>query len=483
MRGLYVHNVLKIAGGALFGDRSFLNKEIEQADTDSRKLSENGLFFAIKGKKVDSHRFIEQMMNEKKIVCAVGEDCAENVFSDVSNINGIYIRVSDVYLALRQVACFYRSLIGTKIVGVTGSVGKTGTKEMIAAVLASKYNVHKTSGNYNNEIGVPLTVFGIEPWHNIAVVEMGISDFLEMGRLAQIVKPDIMVITNIGNCHLEKLIDRNGVLRAKTEVFDYMSPDGKIILNADDDKLLTISDIGVIDKNNEIVFIKPCFYGISNKSDADIYSENIVINDDGTVSFEMIYAKVSHKVNLNFIGEHNVYNAMAAALVGLICDIDIETIISGFSNVSVLSGRANMLTLENNIRLIDDCYNASPMSMKSALKSLSSMNGESSHKLAVIGDMLELGDMSNIIHKEIGEFIVDHTDIKRVIFIGKQMKNAFEAAKISDTCCEYFENTADFIKMSEAHIKENDIVLIKASHSMGFDMIKERIISKYKVIG
>ncbi len=483
MRYLYVHNVVKITGGALFGDRSFLNKEIEQADIDSRRLSKNGLFFAIKGERIDSHKFIENMMNEEKVICAIGTDSVENVFSDISGINGLYIRVSDVYSALRQVACFYRSLMGTKIVGVTGSVGKTGTKEMIAAVLASKYNVHKTVGNYNNEIGVPLTIFGIEPCHNIAVVEMGISDFLEMGRLSQIVKPDIMVITNIGNCHLEKLIDRNGVLRAKTEVFDYMSPDGKIILNADDDKLLTISDIGVIDKNNEIVFIKPCFYGISNKSDADIYSENIVINDDGTVSFEMIYAKVSHKVNLNFIGEHNVYNAMAAALVGLICDIDIETIISGFSNVSILTGRANMLMLENNIRLIDDCYNASPMSMKSALKSLSSMKGDGCRKIAVIGDMLELGDMSDIIHKEIGEFIVGHTDIKRAIFIGEQMKNAFEAATISDICCEYFENTADFIKMSEAHIKENDIVLIKASHSMGFDMIKETIISKYKVIG
>ena len=154
MRYLYVHNVVKITGGALFGDRSFLNKEIEQADIDSRRLSKNGLFFAIKGERVDSHKFIESMMNEDKVICAIGTDSAENVFSDVSNINGIYIRVSDVYLALRQVACFYRSLMGTKIVGVTGSVGKTGTKEMIAAVLASKYNVHKTVGNYNNEIGV-----------------------------------------------------------------------------------------------------------------------------------------------------------------------------------------------------------------------------------------------------------------------------------------------------------------------------------------
>ncbi len=482
MKGLYVHDVLKVTGGALFGDRSFLNKEIKQADTDSRKLFKNALFFAIKGERVDPHDFIEEMLKEGKAICAIGEACVETVFSDISKINGLYIRVADVCLALRQVACFYRQIVGTKIVGITGSVGKTGTKEMVAAILASKYNVHKTVGNYNNEIGVPLTIFGIEPWHNISVVEMGISDFLEMGRLAQIVRPDIMVITNIGNCHLEKLVDRDGVLRAKTEGLDYMASDGKIVLNADDEKLLTLQDIAVTDENNKIAFIKPSFYGILNKDKACIYSENVVINDNGSPSFEMIYNNRRHKVNLSLIGEHNVYNAMAGALVGLMCDIDIETIIKSFSNVAVLAGRANMQMLEKNIRLIDDCYNANPESMMSALKSLSAMRGDSCKKLAVIGAMLELGEASCTLHREVGEFIVNHTAIKRAVFVGKQMKNVFETVSKSGIWCKYFENTSDLMNVIDSYIEENDIVLLKASNSMSFKLIKEKIISKYKAI-
>lgn len=480
MQGLYVHNILKITGGALFGDRSFLNKEISCADTDSRRISENGLFFAIKGERVDSHIFIEELMNDGRVICAVGENEVDSVFSDASKINGVYIRVADVYLALRQIAAFYRELVGIKIVGVTGSVGKTGTKEMIAAVLAAKYNVHKTTGNYNNEIGVPLTIFGIKKEHDIAVIEMGISDFLEMGRLSYMVKPDIMVITNIGSCHLEKLGDRWGVLRAKTESLDYISPDGKIILNADDDMLSTVTNTSVVNSNNAIVTINPEFYGILNKDRAFIYAEDIVINDAGTLGFNLIYDNQKYKVNLSLIGEHNVYNAMAAALVGLECDIDMATIADSLSSVAALAGRANMLALKNNVRLIDDCYNANPESMKAALKSLSVMKCDSNKKLAIIGDMLELGKESTLRHREIGEFIINNTDIKRVIFIGEHMKEAFLTVEKSDIISFSFNSVDDLTGSINEYISDGDVVLLKASHSMSFALLKDKLLNILK---
>ena len=214
--------------------------------TDSRKAGEGSLFAAIKGARVDGHRFIPAVA-EQGAVCVL---CEEKPDTDIA-----YIKVESTLVALKGIAEYYRSLFTIPFIGITGSVGKTSTKEFISAVLAQKYNVHKTGGNFNNELGVPITLFGLEEEHEVAVIEMGISGFGEMTRLSKMVRPDICVITNIGYCHLENLGDRDGVLRAKTEMFEYLKKDGVIILCHDDDKLRTVTDYHGI---------RPIFYGTGN---------------------------------------------------------------------------------------------------------------------------------------------------------------------------------------------------------------------------
>lgn len=475
MKGLFIHEVLKVVAGVCFGDRNYLVREIEEADTDSRKLLKNGLFFAIKGNKVDSHIFIKDLFKENKIICAIGEASHQEVFgTKYEQIDGIYIQVRNVYMALLEVAKLYRSLLKVKIIGITGSVGKTGTKEMIATVLSRKYKVHKTEGNYNNEIGVPLTIFGIEPKHDIAVIEMGINGFLQMSTLAAVVRPDIMVMTNIGHCHLEQLIDRDGVFKAKCEALDYLMPNGNLVLNLDDDKLSELHEWNIVGKENKLEKITPISFAIKNQK-VNILAREITLSDDGCAAFLVDRDREVIRISLNLIGVHHIYNALAAIAVAELFDIDNSDIIEGLERTGALSGRADLYHLSDGIRLIDDCYNANPDSMRAALSTLSEMKGE--NKIAIIGDMLELGENSEAEHREIAKFIVAKTDIRRLCFVGKQMLSAYLFIKENkDIESKYFDDIEDLNKTITSEIKNNDIILIKASHSMNFDKIKEHLI-------
>ena len=252
MKPLKLSDIASACGGKLHGDKDAFIKNIV---TDSRQADKNSLFAAIKGEKVDGHDFIEQT-KAKGAVCVLCEKAPQ------AEIN--YILVDSTLTALKKIAKYYRSLFSIPFIGITGSVGKTSTKEMISSVLGEKFNVHKTAKNFNNELGVPLTLFGLEEEHEIAVIEMGISDFSEMSRLADMVQPNIGVITNIGYCHLENLKDLDGVKKAKAEMFDYIKKDGKIYLNGDDEKLFEIKDVNGI---------TPCFYGINAHN--EYYAKNI----------------------------------------------------------------------------------------------------------------------------------------------------------------------------------------------------------------
>ena len=240
MKPITLREIADACGGTLFGDPEITVTSIV---TDSRKATEGSLFAAIRGARADGHRFIP-MTAEQGAVCTLCEEAPE--------IDMPYILTQSTLVALKGIAEYYRSLFTIPFIGVTGSVGKTSTKELISSVLSQKYNVHKTAGNFNNELGVPLTLFGLEESHEAAVIEMGISGFGEMTRLSKMVRPDISVITNIGCCHLENLGDRDGVLQAKTEMFTYLQPNGRIILCHDDDKLRTVTDHRGI---------RPIFYG------------------------------------------------------------------------------------------------------------------------------------------------------------------------------------------------------------------------------
>ena len=311
MPGMTIENIAAACEGTFVGDRDLVTKEIAGAVTDSRQVQKDYLFIPIKGARVDGHDFIPQVFEKGALVVLSDHALPEET--------GPYILVSSTTEAMKKIAAFYRTQLSCKVVGITGSVGKTSTKEMIASVLEQRYKVLKTEGNFNNEIGLPLTIFKIRAKHEVAVLEMGISDFGEMHRLAAMARPDIGVITNIGLCHLENLGTRDGILQAKTEMFDHLQVDGTVILNGDDDKLSTKKEV-----NGKPVI----FYGVGADSAFDI-KKDIYATDIENHGLEGMCAKIhtpqgDFDAKIPIPGEHNVYNALAAVSVarelGLTCD-------------------------------------------------------------------------------------------------------------------------------------------------------------------
>lgn len=454
MRNMTLENIAGCLGCKLYQAAGVEQTEIIGAVLDSRKVEPGYAFFATKGERVDGHSFIPQ----------VAEKGAALVICQEVPIVGIpYILVKDTFEALKTVAAFYREQLTIPIIGVTGSVGKTSTKEMIAAGLSTKFHVLKTQGNFNNEVGLPLTILSIREEHQAAVVEMGISDFGEMHRLSEIARPDICVITNIGQCHLENLIDRDGVLKAKTEIFDNMAKDGYVVLNGDDDKLATVQNV-----NGRC----PWFFGLEVDGESavkkDIYATEIRSKGLFGSDFKMHLQGEVLETTVPLPGQHMVVNALAAACVGKILSMDDADILAGIASVQATGGRSNIVRLENKT-IIDDCYNANPVSMKSAVDLLMMANGP---KCVILGDMFELGTEERALHREVGQYAA-LARLDKMIFIGELAKEMYEGAMKLRAMPEYYKDKAAFLA---AHKKEDFTemtVLVKASHGMHFEEIVE----------
>lgn len=447
MKGLSLLVIAKAVGGELVCQGQYINREISGAVIDSRLVENDYLFFAVKGERCDGHDFINQVY-EKGALCTIVE---KKIDTDRP-----YIIVDSSLLALKKLAAYYRSILNIKIIGITGSVGKTSTKEFIASVLCTQYDVLKTEGNFNNEIGVPLTILKIRQNHEIAVIEMGISDFGEMTRLSEIAKPDVCVITNIGTCHLENLGDREGVLRAKTEMFGNASSNCSVVLNGDDDKLITITDV----KGKQVHF-----FGHSEKFKC--YCSNIENNGiDGTKCNIHLYSK-EIKVEIPIPGEHMVGNAMAASLIGYLLNVTMENIKKGIESIQSVGGRVNII--RGKYTVIDDCYNANPVSMKASLDLLSTAKGR---KIAVIGDMYELGLREKELHMEIGNYASNKSDyIFSTGSFSEVIKQGCDKSAISMENVNIFENIDDLIYNIKQFVTKGDTILVKASHSMHFEKI------------
>lgn len=450
MKNMTLANIAYCLQSPLCNGEGKENTVITGAVLDSRKVESGNLFFATRGERVDGHSFIPQVA-EKGAALVI---CEEAPSVDVP-----YIIVPDSFVALKEVAKFYRSQLSIPIIGVTGSVGKTSTKEMIAACLSAKYQVLKTEGNFNNEVGLPLTVLRIRDEHEVAVVEMGISDFGEMDRLAAIAKPDISVITNIGICHLENLIDRDGVMKAKTEVFAHMSKDGYVILNGDDDKLATIKEV-----NGKA----PLFFGM--KEGADLKALATKIESKGLFGSDFTMKLWGEDVDATvpLPGTHMVTNALAAALVGKTLGMTTAEIVSGIASVQATGGRSNILKVVDKV-IIDDCYNANPVSMKSAIDLLKMAQGE---KVAILGDMFELGEHELALHKEVGQYAA-MAMLDRMIFIGNLSKEMYEGAMQLHANAEYYPDKASFMANHKPEDFKDTTVLAKASHGMHFEELVE----------
>lgn len=454
-------NIADACNGTYIGAEDMKEKLICGVVIDSRLVENDYLFIPIKGERADGHDFIPQVF-EKGASCVLSE-------KELEQPAGPYIRVESSEMALKQIAAYYRQNLSIPVVGISGSVGKTSTKEMIASVVAQKYLVHKTAGNFNNEIGLPLTVFGIRAEHEAAILEMGISDFNEMHRLAAIANPDIGVITNIGLCHLENLGDRDGVLQAKTEMFDHIKDGGVVILNGDDDKLSTKTTVGERDT---------IFYGMGQEPKDDFcVSKSIYATDVVNLGFEGMEAVIhtpqgEFQAYISIPGEHNIYNALAATAVGLELGLTLEEIQKGIEEAKTIAGRTNLIK-SGGMSIIDDCYNANPVSMEAALDVLSHARGRT---IAVLGDMGELGENEKELHFGVGKCVAE----KRIhtLFCAGTLAAEYQAgveSVESDCNVFYFEKREDMIEKLTSYVQEGDSILIKASHFMDFPKVVQTL--------
>ena len=435
---------------------SDLSKEATCVVIDSRLIEEGGIFVATRGERVDGHSFIDQVFDAGAIAVI-----CEKLPSDPK---GPCIVVEDSFIAIKKLAAYYRSQLSVKIVGIVGSVGKTSTKEIVASVLSAHFEVLRTEGNFNNEIGVPLTIFKIRDAHEVAVIEMGISDFGEMDRLGAIVRPDIVVFTNIGPCHLEYLGDLDGVLRAKTEIIPHMPATGTLVLNGQDEKLATLSEEAVGGRR----IIR---YGKESKRD-DVYASNIEnLGLDGS-RFTANFPDGSHyEMTVPLPGYHMVDNAIAASAVGFIMGENLEEIRRGMSGVEQLTGRGHIIHNKKYI-IVDDCYNANPKSMCAAIDTLGYALGR---KVAILGDMFELGEETERLHGTVGEYAAAH-GVDSLIFVGTLAKFMYERAILHDGIeIRYYPNRELLLNAlsdeSKQILKPGDTILVKASHGMGFSEV------------
>lgn len=464
MKNLTLYNIKEACHGTLYSYNEENDREIVGVTLNSGQVEQGYLFIAAKGERVDGHSYIPQARQKGAagIICEkLPEDLTEGGADDGADTNAVYILVENSFQALKELAEFYRQQLNIKVIGITGSVGKTSTKEFIAAVLSVRYKVLKTAGNYNNEVGLPLTILNIRDNHEAAVVEMGISNFGEMHRLSRIARPDICVLTNIGQCHLENLKSEEGVLRAKTEIFDYMRDDGTVCVNGDDRMLAAIQ---------EVRGRKPLSFGIGKEN--RIYADNIV--DRGLFgSSAVIHIDDKEcQAEIPLPGGHMIYNALAAATAGSLMGLTGEEIAEGISRVLPVGGRSHIMRMKNKV-VIDDCYNANPVSMCAALDLLASAL---TRKTAIMGDMFELGENEKEMHERVGAYAVAK-GIDVILCVGRLAENIYEGALkkaretgISAENIYYFQEKKDFFERADILCK-GDTILVKASHGMAFDEI------------
>lgn len=459
MKNMTLEAIAKATDGQLFYPQNYIpvaDAVIAGVVADNREVEKDFLFVPFVGEKVDAHKFIPDAF----------ERGAMAVLSQVKleDVKGPYILVDDTPMALKKLAAFYREQLEIPVIGIIGSVGKTSTKEMVASVLSTKFNVLKTSGNLNNEIGLPLTLCRIRDEHEVAVVEMGISEFGEMHRLGEVAKPDMVVMTNIGQCHLENLKTRDGILKAKTEVFDHMPKGAKVILNGDDDKLVTVRPNGM----------KTIFYGLNGQ---EVNATDVVAKTVSSTDAVIHTVKGEFEVTIPLPGEHNVMNGLAATAVGLELGLTVEEIEQGLSKAGTIAGRNNVLDIKG-ITVIDDCYNANPVSMKASIKVLSKAKGRT---IAVLGDMGELGEDEKALHYEIGKVIGD-CGITMAFTLGDLSKEIIRGLNECNSSCQgtSYADADSLVKDLLMILMPGDTVLVKASHFMNFSYIVDQLKEKLR---
>lgn len=440
--------IASAVGGVLVGN----DAEVASVSTDTRSIEKNALFIAVKGERFDGNDYIQ----------AAAQNGAAAVISD-RELNSVQADIPIIYVedsrtAQLKLARYHRDKFSVKLCGVTGSVGKTSTKDMIFAVLSAGFNTLKTEGNFNNDIGLPRTLFRLNDEYGAAVIEMGMSDRGEISALSSAARPDCAVITNIGWCHIENLKTRENILAAKLEILDGASPDAPLIVCGDDEFLGKISAERIGSRR----LVK---YGFGEEN--DVRAEN-VRHVDGGEEFTLCYNNAEYSAKVPAVGEHHVLNALAAFAVGISFGMSPDAIVPAFMRYEA-SGMRQKIERRGSLTVILDCYNASPTSMKSALSVLSTMGGR---KLAVLGDMLELGEKSRELHAGLAEL----SSLADSFFLyGGEMAALRDELTKKGVPVTQSENKEELTKALLQSIKSGDAILFKGSRGMKLEEIAEKI--------
>ncbi len=442
-----VKEIAEACGGRLLCGNE--NTVVTSVSTDSRKISAGALFVPIKGERTDAHIYIDA-------VFAAGA-AATLTQNDTKKIDvHPWIFVPDTGIALQQIAAAYRSKFDIPVIGITGSVGKTTTKEMVALALSSSYCVMKTEGNQNSQVGLPLTLFRLEETHEAAVIEMGMSDFGEMSRLCSMARPRYAVMTNIGISHIQQLKTQENILQEKLHITDSFDEDSILFLNGEDPMLAGLRE--------KLPHIRKVYFGTEPWCD---YRAQEIETTDAGVRFRMTANGVSVYVELPVPGFHNVLNALAGLSVTHCLGGDVFAAAKALSQYEPPAMRQQIHKVRG-ITLIDDSYNASPDALRSSLQVLRTFPGR---KIAVLADMLELGDMEEAAHRQVGKMVAEN-GVDLLVTVGERARWIAEEAKAhSDMPCSSFSNNSEAIAFLQETVSEGDVLLVKGSRSMHMDEI------------
>ena len=428
--------------------------------TDTRKECGGSLFIPLVGENHDAHNYINKAFEKGAVAALTDRDIdIDEAFGD-----RVVIKVNNTLVALGKLASWYRLRFSPIVIGITGSVGKTTTKDLIALVMSKKFKVLKTPGNFNNEIGLPLTIFGLDESYDVMALEMGMSSQGEISRLSKIARPDSAIITNIGLAHIEKLGSKQNTLKAKLEIIDGLPKTGTLFLNGDDTLLNGLR--GLIER--QIVY-----YGIDE--DLDVTCTDIKLCGDMGVEFEFQWQQRIFRTRIHAAGAHNVHNALAAVTVGLHYGVKPELVVEAIGEYRPGSMRLNVIDA-GGIRIIDDTYNANPQSMFAAIDVISGMECRGK-KVAALGDMLELGASAKQCHFEIGEYAASK-GVDIVAAVGAYAKHVAEgaASPVGGGCiARVFGGKEGMSEFLAGAVGDGDVVLVKGSRGMRMEEVVKRL--------
>lgn len=440
---------------------------INSITIDSRILTNGGMFFAIKGENNDGHKYIKSAV-ENGAVCVV----CEHLPDDYQSINASFVVVKNSIDALTKLAIFQRNRMHGKVIAVTGNVGKTSTRANISFVLSQFYKTSSTSGNYNNHIGLPLTLANAPTDTEMLVLEMGMNHLGEIAHLTKIAKPDIAIITNIVPVHMEFMKNIDTVARAKAEIFQGMSPNSYAILNEDNDSFAQLKSIAEEHGVKNILSV-----GTKN---SDVFIDGYKFMKDYKTNYKVsicsntIYSNIDCMVN--GMSYHNAFNTLFVFAVAKILNLDLERVAEAIKQIKIVEGRGNLEDINcdgKNIKIINDAYNSSPVALRDAVVALGNFADKNhARSVAILGDMLELGEQSEEYHKSILPYILE-SGIDVVITIGKEMKTVFDALQGVEKY--HFDETKQALSGIRNLVKNSDVVLLKASRGMHFETIIEEL--------